>query len=328
MQDLLLNIYGLYNIELQSFERVTKGFLSENHILFSGDNKKYFLKRYRFDNKERIEEIHLVKKYFADGGIPVIFPVVNNKQETFFYFDTGFYALFPFVEDRQIERGELTENSIISLGEMLGQIHLLGKNSKVPIKEKFKVWDKAKSLEKVNTLLSVIQKIDQLSEFDTQALNVLQIKKQLIENNDIGYNDLNLFSNHLIHGDYLDHNVFFGSNGRVSKVFDFEKTDYSPRVYEVYRSLMYSFLSNNITDSNIEKAKFYLDSYLKVYPASKDELSKGLQLFYLKSIHSFWVETEHYLHNSNRVDGFLLNDFYRIEYLSKNFSEFEGALLG
>ena len=326
MDDLIAKINNLYNLQLQSAEKVKKGFLSENHILHS-DDKKYFLKRYRFDKQERIEEVHSAKKYFADGGIPVIIPITNNEGNTFFLFENGYFALFPFVYDIQLERGSLTDTAIISLGEMLGKIHLLGKDSTLPVNERFKAWNTEKALEKVDAIYSEIKKLTDSTEFDRLALQSIETKKKLIQDNTTKYEDLDLPSDHLIHGDYLDHNVFFGPDNKVSFVFDFEKTDYSPRMYELFRSLMYTFLSGDADEQGLEKAKLYLRSYLSIYPTNKDELSKGLRLLYLKSIHGMWVEGEHYLVKSDRVDQFLNDDFQRIKYLSENFEEFQNSLL-
>lgn len=325
MESLIAKVNNVYNIEVQSTEKVTRGFLSENHILYSKD-KKYFLKRYRFDTQERIEEVHSTKKYFADGGIPVILPITNTEGNTFFYFDNGYFALFPFVLDSQPERGSLTNTEITSLGETLGRIHLLGKMSNLVIKERFKPWNKNKLLEKIELVHKEIKKQTDITDFDRLALQSIETKKKLVENNLIVYEDLNLSADHLIHGDYLDQNVFFGIDDKVSYVFDFEKTDYSPRTYELFRSLMYTFLSGDITEEEIGKAKLYLNAYLSIYPTTKDELTRGLKLFYLKSIHGMWVETEHYLNKSNRVDIFLLHDFRRIQYLSNNLKTFQDAL--
>lgn len=325
MENLISKVNHLYDLQLHSSEKVTKGFLSENHILLT-DDKKYFLKRYRFDKQERIEEIHSAKKYFADGGIPVILPITNNKGNTFFIFENGYFALFPFVSDIQLERGSLTDTAIISLGETLGKIHLLGKVCNLPIKERFKAWNKEKSLEKIEAIYTELKKETNPTDFDKLALESIETKKRLIQENSIVYEDLKLPSDHLIHGDYLDHNVFFGPDSKVSFVFDLEKTDYSPRMYELFRSLMYTFLSGDTDEKGLEKAKLYLMSYLSAYPTSKDELSKGLKLFYLKSIHGTWVEGEHYLVMSDRVDQFLHDDFQRIKYLSENFDEFQNNL--
>lgn len=89
---------------------------------------------------------------------------------------------------------------------------------------------------------------------------------------------------------------------------------------------MYTFLSGDITAQEIGNAKLYMDSYLSIYPTTKDELMRGLKLFYLRSIHGVWVESEHYLNKNNRVDIFLLHDFRRIQYLSNNFKTFQNTL--
>ncbi len=327
MQDLLTHINTIYGLSLAFHEKVAKGFLSENFILV-GNGTKYFLKKYRFDNKERIEEVHLVKKYFADGGIPVILPIATTDRKTYFFFDNSYYALFPFITDKQLERKSLTDEAIASLGEMLGKIHLLGEKADLPIKERFKPWNKEKALSKIDAIEAELKKKFQLNDFDELALKSIETKKNLIASNVIHYEDFALPSDHLIHGDYLDHNVFFNDRDQVSYVFDFEKTDYSPRAYELFRSMTYSFLGGDTNDEDMAKAKLYLESYARIYPISKEELQRGLKLFYLKSIHAVWVEEEHYLKNNARVDEFLTSDFKRIEYLSQHYKKFEGELMG
>jgi len=326
MDSLLAHIHNLYDLALSYLEKVKKGSLSENHILTAG-NTKYFLKQYGFDNIGKVEKVHMVKKYFADGGIPIILPIINKEGNTFFSFENGYYALFPFISDKQLEKISMNNTATISLGEMLGKIHLLGKDAKLPLEDKFYPWRKEKSLEKIDLINTELNKMTSQTDFDSLAIESLKIKKKLIEENTVTYDDLNLPNNHLIHGDYLDHNVFFGVDNQVSYVFDLEKASYSPRMYELFRSMMYSFLSEGVQKENIDKAKLYLESYLKVYPASKDELSKGLKMYYLKSFHGLWTEGEHYLNNNLRADEFLKTDIRRIKYLSQNFDEFEDELL-
>lgn len=326
MKLLLTKIFEDYGLNLTFVERVTKGFLSQNYVLSGNGTTKYFLKTYRFDDSERIREIHLVKKYFSNGGIPVILPLSDKKRNTFFLFEDKYFALFPFIPDKQLERGSFTETAIMSLGNMLGRVHLLGKHAALPIREKFKIWDTENALEKIEAIERAIDN-STYNEFDKLALESIRMKKELILSNEMTFEGLNLPSDHLIHGDFLDHNVFFDSDDKVSYVFDFEKTDYSPRMYELFRSLMYSFLSGDILGGDIVRAKLYLDSYLKTYPVSKNELSRGLKLFYLKSIHGVWVESEHYLKNNVRVDEFLAKDFQRTRYLSENYESLKNELL-
>jgi Ser/Thr protein kinase RdoA (MazF antagonist) len=317
MDELLIKINDIYAISVSSSEKVAKGFLSDNYFL-SDSTKRFFLKKYRFDSPNRIVEVHSSKKYFANGGIPVILPIALSNGNTFFEYDGAYYALFPFVDGKHIERSELTEASIISLGQMLGKIHLLGKGSKLIIDDRFKIKNEEKTSKEIEDILVKISEISQLDDFDKVALEDIQMKKELLLKNSITFENFGLSCDHLIHGDYLDHNVFFDEDDNVKWVFDFEKTNYSPRTYEIFRSMVYGLLSADVTEADLENARKYIDAYSSVYPISKDEMKRGLQLYFVKTIRGFWVESEHYLKGNTRVDHFLFDDYKKIKYLSKN----------
>lgn len=317
MEYILAKINHLYGTNVSSFEKVTKGFLSDNYFLSDGKTK-FFLKKYRFNNSSRIAEVHASKKYFAEGSIPVILPVSLLDGNTFFEHSGAYYALFPFVEGRHLEKGNLTEGSIISLGQMLGKIHLLGKESKLVINDQFKIENEENTFKKIEDILVKISEVSFPSNFDKVALENVQMKRELLLSNTTTFESLGLQCDHLIHGDYLDHNVFFDEEGKVKWVFDLEKTNYSPRTYEIFRSMIYGLLSADVTKADLENARKYIDAYSSIYPISKDEIKRGLQLYFVKAIHGFWVESEHYLKGNTRVDHFLFDDHNRIKYLSEN----------
>lgn len=316
METLLERIFEYYGHRLERAEKVEKGFLSENHIL-SGGVTRYFLKKYRFDASEKIEEIHRAKKYFSESGIRVILPLSTKSGQTFFRFGGGYYALFPFIDRKQPDRSDLTEGMIRSLGETLAHMHWVGERSPFSVAEKLKPWDAAASLKKIERIEERLREKDSLDDFDELAKESIALKKRLISGNALAYEDLCLPSDHLIHGDYLDHNVFFGADGAVSHVFDFEKVEHSPRVYELLRSILYIFGDTNFPHG-LARAKGYMEAYSEIYPISKGEILRGLKLFYLKSVHGAWVESEHYLKGSTRVDCFLAPDLMRIKFLSEH----------
>ena len=150
--------------------------MSENYVL-SGDNQTFFLKKYRFDNAKRIEEIHASKKCFADGGIPVILPIPLLNSKTFFEYKGALYTLFPFVEGFHLERGNLTDSAIVSLGKMLGRIHLLGRDSQLSNQDYLRKDDKVKTLQIMDKILAVITAKGSLDDFDKMALENIQKKK-------------------------------------------------------------------------------------------------------------------------------------------------------
>jgi homoserine kinase type II len=310
----------LYNIIATNFEPVTKGTLSTNFVVHS-NNSKYFLKGYKFENKEKISEIHSVKKFFLEGGIPVIMPIEGKHNSTYFELNNKFYALFPFVEGENYEHyGNPIPNkqAIRSLGEMCAKIHLRGKENTIRTLKQFNPWNTQKSLETFEKILSVISAIKNKSVLDEQAVESLRLKKKLLETNDIQFESLGFKNDHLIHGDYLDHNVFFNDNNEVIAVFDFEKADTSPREYELFRSMMLTFVHGLDPKTELENIKIYLDAYRSVYPLSEEQIRNGFELFYQKQIHGTWVESEHYLNNNTRVDMFLEIEYKRLKFMAEH----------
>ncbi|HET8575184.1 MAG TPA: phosphotransferase [Candidatus Paceibacterota bacterium] len=319
MQELFSEIWEKYGVgEVLIAERISKGFLSENFVLSTASGK-WFLKRYRPMSEARVREIHAAKKFFHDGGVPVILPVETKKGETFFAHEGSFYALFPFVSGLQPERfsQEMTDEMIVSLGQTLARMHLLGKGSDLKCEsEKADGWDKKASLETAGKLEKVIKNLPRQTEFDALAFQTIALKKKLIEDNKVRLEDLRLTADHLIHGDYHDQNVFWDSKGKISHVFDFEKTRYTPRTSELFRSALYSFFDED-TEMSLERIHMYLRAYLEIYPMSDRELYDGFLAHRLGEIHGFWIEKEHYFKNNTRVDELLKSSFLRIKFFSE-----------
>ncbi len=327
MENLLSEIKSLYGLDLHSPEKIERGYLSENHVL-TDSATKYFLKRYRFDREEKVAEVHAAKRYFSDGGIPVILPLPNKNGKTFFSYEGGYFAIFPFIDGRHIQRESLTEAAAVSMGKMLGKIHLLGMKSPLSAEDHFSGWDKEKFLAKADLIISIINEKAELDDFDKKALQTIQLRRQLIEENTINFEDLGLSSNCLIHGDYHEMNMFFDDNDNVEYVFDWEKITIAPRMFELMRSVIYVFFGDSFDEKSIHLARTYINAYTSVVPTSEEELTKGLQLFYLRQLHGFWVENEHYLKNNYRVDRFLISRSDSTKYMAEHLDELTKKLIG
>lgn len=322
MDKLLSTVSELYNLSpLNYLEQVSGGFLSENHILADKDGRKYFLKRYRFDDSNKIQEIHSAKTFFSEKGIPAIMPLLTQSGETFFSYHQGFYALFPFVRGIQFERGELPKQAIISLGTMMGKVHLAGKQSTLKISDELKQREKDKFFEKLATIQEKFRSIALPSEIDNIVKASIDLKQSLVEkywSEKNSFSDTRLPNDHLIHGDYYVLNVFFDAQNNVSHVFDYEKTQYAPRSYELFRSLFYSFFGDRIVPKNIEDIKLYFDSYRDVYPISDEEVRQGFQSYYIDEIHNLWAQHEHIVKQNKRVSPLVQLNHERVKYVSEN----------
>lgn len=317
MKLVLREIAELYMLDLNLERKIDQGSLSENYVLSDGVTH-FFLKKYRFKKQKRIEEIHAVKKYFSEKGIAIIPPIRHVRDGSFFLHDGDYYALFPFVKGRQYAYGEYTERSIVSLGKTLGLLHQAGHASDIVLEDQFVPWSIDESCKVAETLLEKIKKTNFMTPFDTLAYETVLLKKKLIVQEKVAYEHLGFKEDHLLHGDYLGHNIFFDNTDTVAYVFDLEKTGYCTRSYELFRSMMYCFWDEHAGTLNVSASIQYLNAYRMVYPIDADELKRGLRLFYCKMIHGFWVENEHYMRGNTRADCFLMSNAQRIRYLSNN----------
>ncbi|MEK6935269.1 MAG: phosphotransferase, partial [Nanoarchaeota archaeon] len=271
ISEVLEKIQKLYGIakKVELFEKMRDGYLSQNFILQNGGTK-LFLKQYRFDNLEKIKEIHRAKFFFASGNIPVILPIQNNEGDYIFEHAKKYYSLFPFVEGRIIQRTERSRKAFESAGKMLAEIHILSKQGYPDIIHDYvKGWKKEEFLSEAETIKQRIETTSVKTNFDKLALETLQCKIKLVAENNLRYEELNLKNDHIIHGDYHGRNIFYDENDEVKYVFDIEKTTVSPRVLEIVRSMDFMCFSNNYEAKNFEDANFYLAAFNKIYPITK-----------------------------------------------------------
>lgn len=312
---------------IKAVEDVRSGYLSQNVILRSG-GRKLFLKQYRFDNIEKIKEIHRVKFFFVKGGIPIVLPV-QNKEGSFLFESGGkFYSLFPFVVGKTIDINKQSRKEIESAGKMLAHIHLLSKNGYPDITQDYaKGWNREEFFVTIEKIKKIIEGFSTKSDFDLLALQVLDYKVQFAEKNHTSYENLNLKNDHLTHGDYHGQNVFVDDAGNVKYVFDLEKAEIAPRAVEVARSMIHVCFSAHFEAKNFDDARTYLHAYNDIYPLNPDELITGFQAYILKKVYSLWIEKEHYLKNNTRVDELLQNEFLTLRYCSEHFDEFVNKLL-
>jgi len=305
-------IENLYGLKLAFVEKVEGGFLSDNFVLNNGE-AKYFLKKHRHTTQTTVDGISKSERFFAEGGIPVIVALPTADGEDYFEYNSNFYSLYPFVIGRQIPRGTLSVEAARSLGTMLANIHLLGKGGAAFVTDHFRPWNKEKCLARIAAIKSEVVKENPRSDFGNMVLKNLELKKQAVLANIVAYEQLSIKDDHLLHGDYFCDNVFFDDAGEVAWVFDFEKAQWGPALFEMFRSLLVSFLSIP-TEDNLTVAREYLRAYLKTYPADQQQLQDAWIALYLKQVHSVWIEEEHYIKHSTRPDSILPSEYARNQY--------------
>lgn len=108
-------------LALNSYENRVYQFVAE-------DKKRYVAKFYRPQrwSQAQIQEEHDFSIELASHEIPVVAPLVNNKQSLHVY-DDFYFALFPSVGGRQFEVDDL--NQVEWMGRFIGRIHAVAKSA-------------------------------------------------------------------------------------------------------------------------------------------------------------------------------------------------------
>ncbi len=326
LQQTIIALYGVG--PLSHISNVEGGFLSHNISFEDSHGDRYFLKQYRKQLAPEVPSIHAVKKFFSNNNVPVILPIEHKDGKTYFECDGLTYAVFPFFDAGvQFTRDTITDTALESLGNMLAHIHTVGAHTTLGVAERKKRFDKDKFLARFEKIMPIINAIEKKTPFDELALEGMILKKKLVEKNELTEDDIGLAYDTLIHGDFHNYNVFFDSEGKITAVFDFEKTSRAPRVFELIRAIDFICFEGSFELENFRKARIFLNAYREKYPVSKEEFKKGMLMYYLTQMHSLWIEEVHYVNGSNRVDQFLSNKLTALTYLKDNLDEYCEKLL-
>ncbi|MDP1624831.1 MAG: phosphotransferase [bacterium] len=305
LKDELARKYGLTNGV--SLCRAEGGFISTNYIVETA-GKKYFLKQYATNKLSKVQVVHKAKAFFALKGLPVILPIETTDGDTVMSIGDKHHALFPFIEGGvHFKRGEIPETAIKSSARLLADLHRTGKECPFVATDVMSYKTKEEFMERVDELISIISKITTPSTFDTLAFESLMLKKSLVERDYMPLSELKGEDPILIHGDFQDGNIFFDREGRVLKVFDFDKARMGLRAGELWRAVNYMFLNGFFDEHRLAQARLFIYEYRKAIDIDRDELVNGLEVFYQRIIKSLWIETFHYLDGNTRTDVLLEN---------------------
>lgn len=311
--------YNLPNVKLQN--KVDRGYLSNNYVLKNKD-QNFFLKQYRYSTKSKIKQILNITDFFHSNGTPTIKPLTNNQNKRFTTIDNGHFSLFPYIDKKEVNRGEVNKKVVKSIAETLAKVHQIGQTDDLPQTERKNIsWSKEKLNEKAEQVNKVIADKDHFSQYDKLAKHATATKLKLSEKYPIPPSELNLKFNCLIHGDLYCENVFLNEQDEVEYVYDWEKAKIAPRCYEIIRSMMYTIFDKIYNEQALNKAKLHLKTYKKNYKLTNKQIEVGIKAIILKDIYSMWILEEYYLKDNKRVKPILETELERIKFFGNNLEE-------
>lgn len=324
--ELLKKILAEYAIPIfVSFEKIDKGFASENYKIITTDGI-FFLKKHRGSGAKRIDSIEQAEQCFANGGIPVVLPIKNKNAKLYSVINGSIYVLYPFVSGKQYISGNIPLEMASKMGSVLAQAHLVtvdGFTGTYNEDPNFSLRPKDDALSRMDKIISSIPK---KTGFDEIAIRELKLKKALLQNAGATIESIDRASRNICLGDYYPDNVFFDQDGNIAHIFDLDMAGPGPRIVELVRSALLTCCWYVYTPENIQKTKAFIYEYYKMYPFTEQELRDAIEFYFLKATRSIWREKLRYSENDFRSDADYKLALGEIEYLDKNRQSLLGVI--
>lgn len=322
IKQILNDLYGLKNIS--KIYKAEGGHDGDNSIVETKSDK-YFLKQYKNFSEQRVIEIHKTYEYFENADIPTVSPIKNKNNSDYFELQNDYYALFSFINAKEISRNELNETNIASMGRLLGKMHkVVGNNLPDFMKsQKNRKFDIEFFKENAKSLLEHIENIDDKADLDKMNIETLTNKINYINTNSEAILETKQPKDIVLtHRDFHERNLFFDENGEVLKIFDFDKACGDSRYIEISRTILFVCTAGEFEEYNFNKIETLLRNYLKEYVIDEKEMENALKFYIFDDMFSRWIIDQYYMKGNKRTEYFMQDQHDTQIYMSKNLDNF------
>lgn len=282
-----------------SVQRATSGAMNEIFIV-STEDRTVVLRKHRRPDRAQVAFEHAVITYAADHGIATPRPIPTPGGETIVDHDGSFHSLFACAIGEQIDQDELTPEHAAAMGARLAGLHVT--LAPYPIERSVPTpaaVDPELITDRINNLLSRIDRIEQPSEQDAWAADHLKTKRAWLAGHPVPvWRPVQEDRLQLVHGDYLHTNLFF-TGAEVSSVIDWDKAETRRPVDEIVRAFELSLRMRP------DLCRAMLEGYRSIRAVSLDELDRSANNWDLAMIRDQWLFEEIYLRGNDRARRFL-----------------------
>ena len=272
------------------------GLLNQNLIATTAGGT-YFLKGYRYVEPAPLAREHRVIAFAAGAGLPAVVPLSAPGGQTFLRVGGRLWAVFPRMEDRQVDAAGLSPAHAGAMGRALGRVHVA--LARFPPTEATRypprlVWDSARAGAEMREYEEAIARFPALTPFDQHALSSFAYRRTLLA---AGVPPRSAFAGlpeQMLHGDFHEGNLFFGPDGEVSGIIDWELASVGPRALEIIRALDVSLRATGDAPGAAARRRAFLHGYAAEAPLTRDECLAMPELYWAYRVHSLWLYEEHY----------------------------------
>jgi homoserine kinase type II len=176
------------------------------------------------------------------------------------------------------------------------------------------LWDSRRAADEMREYEAALAALPALTPFDQHALSSFAYRRTLLA---AGVPPPEAFAGlpaQMLHGDYHEGNLFFGPDGAVTGVIDWELASVGPRALEIVRALDVALRATGDGPRAAERRRAFLHAYAAAAPLTRDECLAMAELYWAYRVHSLWVYEEHYRKGSARTDDLAMADIPALEW--------------
>ncbi len=279
----------------------------------------YFLKGYRYTDPAPIDREHRLIAHARRLDVPALAPLATPDGKTFLHVGGRFWAVFPRVSDGQPGPDTMTPPRAQALGRMLGRIHRALASVPRAEVERFPrkgTWDTAAAAREMAEYEAMIARRPVQDPFDQHTLASFGYRRTLMAGGVPAPGAFAALPAQVLHGDYHDRNVFFGADGDVSAVIDWELAAVGPRAWEIVRALDTALPLADDVETGGARLRAFVHGYASAAVLTAEECTAMPDLYWAARVHSLWVYEEHYRKGSARTDRLAMEDHQRLHWLA------------
>jgi Ser/Thr protein kinase RdoA (MazF antagonist) len=257
--------------------------------LLEWSGRRAVLRRHRHRERSQIEWEYLVLAQARTSGIPCPRVVPTAHDGAYLEEDGWFYTLYSWAPGVQVPRGQIDVGQARSIGSMLGRIHLAlsalagGPEAHDPLPSV------ESTLDRIDRLIAITRGRPDTGRWGWLVERLCDQARCL---RTLGPpTPFPTRPSQVIHGDYLDTNVFF-EGSEVSCVIDWDKARREVPAREVVRAMDHGFGMAR------EQCRSFLQGYRSIISLPTEELTEAADWFAHQQAHSLWV-TEQLLVEDN-----------------------------
>ncbi len=294
----------------------------------------FALKRVTDVPLDRLRRNLAVLPALAEGGIPVIVPVVASSGGVVVEVGRSGYCLFSWARGAHVRGVDLPLPQVRRLGAILGKLHLalrhaaeIGALAAVPDSLAADVVTPERASEKADRLAAAARAHGTGDAFDGAALDALAKRRVLLAEYAAlrPEGDVPAGPYGWTHGDFQYRNLLW-AEGELTAVLDWDRLGVRPYAEEVVRTAQVQFGVEGVFD--LKRVAAFVSGYRSVVPLEPAALLDGARRLWWKRMTDFWQLEFRYGRGDHSCDNLFIADEALLHWWTERLDNVERAFGG